>query len=163
MARIADAVLIVEDDPGLQAQLRWYFDDIEVAVAGDRATAVAEVRRREPAVVLQDLGLPPDSAGISEGLSCLQDILRLAPDTKVIVITGSNDRSSAIEAVSLGAFDFFQKPIDQAILKIVVQRALRMHALEAENRRLRETLATSPLDGVLGARESMRRVWRMIE
>lgn len=163
MGRNADAILIVEDDPGLQKQLRWSFDDLEVSVAVDRATALAEVRRREPAVVLQDLGLPPDPAGTSEGLGCLREILRLAPHTKVIVVTGSHAHSSAIEAISLGAFDFFQKPIDQTVLKIVVQRALRVHALETENRQLRESLTASPLDGVIGSSESMRRVCRMVE
>jgi two-component system NtrC family response regulator len=156
-------VLIVEDDPGLRTQLRWALDDLEVAVAGDRAAAIADVRRHEPAVVLQDLGLPPDDAGVSEGLACLEDILRLAPNTKVIVITGSHERSSALEAISLGAFDFFQKPIDESVLKVVVQRALRMHALETENRRLRNAPVPSPLDGVIGASESMRKVCRIIE
>ena len=157
------SVLIVEDDPGLQTQLRWCFDGMDVAIAGDRATALVELRRLEPAVVLQDLGLPPDAAGVSEGLACLQDILRAAPATKVVVITGNGDRSNALQSVRMGAFDFLQKPVDPDLLKLVVQRAFRMHALERENVRLSSAGTGSPLDGVIAASESMRRACRTIE
>ncbi|HVJ30702.1 MAG TPA: response regulator, partial [Gammaproteobacteria bacterium] len=81
-------LLIVEDDPGIQSQLRWCFDDYEVISAADRETAIIELRRHEPAVVLQDLGLPPDDSGVTEGFATLKEILKLAPFTKVVVVTG---------------------------------------------------------------------------
>src|SRR5688500_15224245 len=93
-------LLIVEDDPGLQKQLRWCFDEYEVITATDREQAIAELRRFEPPVVLQDLGLPPDAQGVSEGMRTLQEILSLAPQTKVIVVTGNHDRDNAVKAVS---------------------------------------------------------------
>ena len=106
MNKGARKLLIVEDDPGLQSQLRWCFDQYEVLPAEDRSSALAQMRRHEPAVVLQDLGLPPDPSGVDEGLATLADILELAPHTKIIVITGNDDRENAVKAVGLGAYDF---------------------------------------------------------
>jgi two-component system NtrC family response regulator len=156
-------LLIVEDDPGIQSQLRWCFEDYEVLAATDREAAINELRRHEPGVVLQDLGLPPDEDGVSEGFATLRDILSLAPFTKVVVITGHGDQSNAVKAVGLGAYDFYQKPVDVDTLQLIVQRAYRIHALEAENRRLLEALGTSPLDGVIASSDAMLKVCRTVE
>ncbi len=88
-------LLAVEDDPGLQSQLRWCFDGYKVLIAGNREEAITRLRRYEPGVVTLDLGLPPDPGGVTEGLATLQEILSLAPETKVIVVTGDNDRANA--------------------------------------------------------------------
>ncbi|HVY64804.1 MAG TPA: PEP-CTERM-box response regulator transcription factor [Gammaproteobacteria bacterium] len=163
MADSTRKLLIVEDDPGIQSQLRWCFEDYEVIAATDRQTAINELRRHEPPVVLQDLGLPPDDEGVEEGFATLREILQLAPFTKVIVVTGHGDQSNAVKAVGLGAYDFYQKPVDVDTLQLIVQRAYHMHALEAENRRLAEALGNSPLDGVIAACEAMLKVCRTIE
>ena len=89
-------------------------------------------------MVLQDLGLPPDAEGVSEGMRTLKEILSLAPHTRVIVITGNADRDNAMRAVSLGAYDFYQKPLDPDVLRLIVSRAFRLHALEEQNRQLCE-------------------------
>ena len=156
-------LLIVEDDPGIQSQLRWCFEDWEVIAATDRESAINELRRHEPAVVLQDLGLPPDDSGVTEGFATLREILKLAPFTKVVVVTGHGDQSNAVKAVGLGAYDFYQKPVDVDTLQLIVQRAYQIHSLEAENRQLAEGLGASPLDGVIAASESMLKVCRTIE
>jgi two-component system NtrC family response regulator len=155
--------LIVEDDPGLQSQLRWCFDGYEVIAAEDRSSALAQLRRHEPAVVLQDLGLPPDPAGVSEGLAALADILEMAPHIKIIVITGNDDRENAVKAVGLGAYDFYQKPIDTDVLSLIVQRAYRMYELEEENRRLMRQQSASPLEGIIGTSDRMLQICRQIE
>ena len=156
-------LLIVEDDPGIQSQLRWCFEDYEVIAATDRQTAINELRRHEPAVVLQDLGLPPDDSGVTEGFATLREILQLAPFTKVVVVTGHGDQSNAVKAVGLGAYDFYQKPVDVDTLQLIVQRAFQIHVLEAENRRLAEAVGVSPLDGVIAASDAMMKVCRTIE
>jgi two-component system NtrC family response regulator len=156
-------LLIVEDDPGIQSQLRWCFEDYEVIPATDRTSAINELRRHEPPVVLQDLGLPPDDTGVSEGFATLREILQLAPFTKVVVVTGHGDQSNAVRAVGLGAYDFYQKPVDVDTLQLIVQRAYQIHTLEAENRRLAEALGVSPLDGVIAASEAMLKVCRTVE
>jgi two-component system, NtrC family, response regulator len=153
----------VEDDLGLQKQLKWFFDQYEVLTATGREAAITEVRRHEPPVVLQDLGLAGDSVGVDEGFECLQDILRLAPSTKVIVVTGNGERDNAVRAVAAGAFDFYQKPVDLDVLGITVQRAFRVAELEDENRQLRGSLRASPLAGVLAASDAMVKICRQIE
>jgi two-component system NtrC family response regulator len=163
MNNAARKLLIVEDDPGIQSQLRWCFEEYDIIVAGDRPSAIAELRRHEPAVVLQDLGLPPDDSGVEEGLATLREILTLAPHTKVVVVTGHGDQSNAVRAVGLGAYDFYQKPVDADTLQLIVGRAYQLHELEGENRRLAETQGGSPLDGVIAASDAMLKVCRKIE
>jgi len=156
-------LLIVEDDLGLQKQLKWCFDEHEVLIAGTRAEALAQLRRFEPPVVLQDLGLPPDPEGVNEGMQTLRETLSLAPGTKVIVVTGNNDRDNAVRAVSLGAYDFYQKPVDTDVLRLIVSRAFHIHALEQQNRQLQETQFTAPFEGMIATDDSMLKVRRMIE
>ncbi|MEP2235360.1 MAG: PEP-CTERM-box response regulator transcription factor [Alteripontixanthobacter sp.] len=129
-------LLIVEDDPGLKAQLKWAYEDFEVIIAGDRESALTALRSEEPAVVTLDLGLPPDPDGVSEGFAVLDAIMELKPDTKVIVATGHEARESALTAIERGAYDFYRKPIDIEALGLIVHRAFGLHRIEAENRRL---------------------------
>jgi two-component system, NtrC family, response regulator len=156
-------LLVVEDDVGLQKQLRWSFDEYEVIFAGNREDALAQIRRHEPAVVLQDLGLPPDAEGVTEGFATLKDILSLAPTTRVIVITGNADRDNAMRAVSLGAYDFYQKPLDPEVLRLIVGRAFRLCELERQNRQLQEAQLRAPFEGLIATDDAMLRVCRMIE
>ncbi len=155
-------LLVVEDDLGLQKQIKWCFVDYEVLFADTRASAIAQLRRHEPAVVLQDLGLPPDAEGVTEGMALLAETLELAPHTKVIVVTGNHDKDNAVRAVGLGAYDFYQKPLDTDVLQLIVSRAFSLYELEQENQRLRGA-RRSPLAGVIATSESMVRVCRMIE
>ena len=156
-------LLIVEDDKGLQSQLRWCFDDYEVVVSGDRETAIAQLRRHQPGVVLLDLGLPPDPGGVTEGLATLEAILSMQPETKVIIVTGDNDRANAVQAIGHGAYDFYQKPVEPEILKLIVQRAYRVCELEIENRHLQESGLKWPLRGVVASSPEMLKVCRMVE
>ncbi|MDH3748029.1 MAG: PEP-CTERM-box response regulator transcription factor [Gammaproteobacteria bacterium] len=156
-------LLIVEDDPGLLSQLKWCFEDYDVATAADRDAAIAELRRHEPTVVLQDLGLPPEPEGVEEGLATLAETLKIAPHTKVIVVTGNGDQENALTAVGQGAYDFYEKPVDTDTLKLLVDRAFNISELESENRRLQSQVNESPLDGIVAASEGMLAVCRMIE
>jgi two-component system NtrC family response regulator len=156
-------LLIIEDDPGLQKQLRWSFDAYDVVVAGDRESALAQIRRHEPAVVTMDLGLPPDPDGSTEGLATLQQILALAPDTRVIVLTGNQERGNAVKAIAMGAYDFHQKPCDPEVLGLVIQRAFFLSALQNENRRMQQSQVDSPMAGVISRDAGMLKVCRNIE
>ena len=122
-AQFKPKLLIIEDDEGLQRQLRWAYDDYEVLVASDRASAIDLLRSQEPAVVTLDLGLPPDPDGVTEGFAALETILALKPDTKVIVASGHGARESALRAIGSGAYDFYQKPVDIDQLGLIVRRA----------------------------------------
>jgi two-component system NtrC family response regulator len=156
-------ILIVEDDEGIQRQLRWSFEDYTVLIAGNRAQAIEILRAEEPKVVTLDLGLPPDPDGASEGLATLDEILTLAPRTKVIMVSGNEDRRNAMQAVGLGAYDFYQKPIDLDELKLIIERAFRLQGLEEENEALRQSEGQSPLAGIITASPSMLKVCAMVE
>jgi two-component system NtrC family response regulator len=165
MAETKPKLLIVEDDEGLQAQLKWAYDDFEVILAGDRASAIAALRADEPSVVTLDLGLPPDPDGISEGLAVLDAIVALKPDTKVIVASGHGARESALTAIERGAYDFYQKPVDIEQLGLIVRRALNLHRIEAENRVLADRAGEGNrvLGGLITTAPEMVRVARTIE
>jgi len=156
-------LLIVEDDPGLQSQLRWCFEGYKVLLAGDREAALEYVRRDAPPVVTLDLGLPPDPENASEGLALLEKIIEVAPDTKVIVVTGNDDRENAVRAVGLGAYDFYQKPIDAEVLNLIVGRAHKLYELELENRNLLRLQGGSPLQGILASSPQMLKVCQTVE
>jgi len=164
VAESKDKLLIVEDDPGLQSQLKWSFEDFDVALAEDAEGALALLRRLEPPVVTLDLGLPPDPGGVNEGFRLLEEILALAPDTKVIVVTGHNDRTNAMRAIAMGAYDFYEKPIDSDLLAITIKRATRLYHIEQENRRLQSSLVgTSALEGLIASSPEMLKVCRTVE
>ena len=163
MTQNKEKLLIIEDDPGLQKQLRWSLDAYDVVLAGDREAALAQIRRHEPAVVTMDLGLPPDPDGSTEGLATLAQILALAPDTRVIVLTGNQDHTNAVKAIGMGAYDFHQKPVDPEVLNLVIQRAFFLHELQQENRRMQANGADSPLGGVITRDPGMLKVCRNIE
>ncbi len=158
-------LLIVEDDEGLQRQLRWAYDDYEVIVATDRASAIDALRAEEPDVVTLDLGLPPDPDGVSEGFATLSEILALKPDTKIIVASGHGARESAMRAISSGAYDFYQKPVDIDELGMIVKRAFHLHAIEADNARLASATPgnVTVLGGMITAAPEMLKVAGTIE
>ncbi len=158
-------LLIVEDDEGLRAQLKWAYDDFEVVMAGDREAAIAVLRSEEPAVVTLDLGLPPDPDGTTEGFAVLDAIMALKPDTKVIVASGHGARESTLTAIERGAYDFYQKPVDIDQLGLIVRRAFNLHRIEQENRALAEKAGegNKVLGGLITAAPEMVKVARTIE
>ncbi|MCF6251996.1 MAG: PEP-CTERM-box response regulator transcription factor [Methylococcaceae bacterium] len=155
-------LLIIEDDPGLQKQLKWSFEKYQTIIAGDRKEAITALRRFTPSVVTLDLGLPPDPANASEGLETLKEILQLAPTTKVIVVTGNDERENAIIAVAMGAYDFYQKPIDIDVLTLIIERAFQLDQLEKDNLKLLQN-SNEPLAGIIATSPQMQKLSRMIE
>jgi len=156
-------LLIVEDDPALQKQMRWAFDQFETLVATDRATAMAHVRRQAPPVVTMDLGLPPDPDAVSEGFLLLDEIMAAAPDTKVVVLTGQHDRGNALRAIGAGAYDFFAKPFEPDLLRLTIDRAFRLHELQLENRRLQSVRRPDAFAGLITGDPEMLRICRTVE
>ncbi|MFQ5533350.1 MAG: PEP-CTERM-box response regulator transcription factor [Sphingomonadales bacterium] len=163
MSEQKKTLLVVEDDKGLQRQLRWNFEDYKVVIAEDHDSAIAQLRAAEPKVVTLDLGLPPDPDGATEGLRTLERILHLAPDAKVVVVTGNEDRQNALRAIAAGAYDFCQKPAEPEVLGLIVSRAFYLAELEAENRALARSDRKSPLSGVITGSAEMIEVCEMVE
>ena len=156
-------ILVIEDDPGLRSQLKWCFEGFEVLQAEDMETAVKQLDKHYPSVVTLDLGLPPDPGGVTVGFSVLEKIVTDFPKVKVIVVTGQEDRENALKAISMGAYDFFHKPIDAKVLPLVAERAFHLQEIEHEHRALLEQKKTSPLDGVITASPAMLKVCEMVE
>lgn len=156
-------LLIIEDDPALQKQMRWAFDRNETQVAGDPETALAQLRRYEPAVVAMDLGLPPHPNDTTEGFALLESILALAPYTKVIVLTGQNDRANALRAIKLGAYDFFAKPFEPELLGLTIERAFCLYEIEEENRRLQSATRPNGFAGIISRDAQMQRICQTAE
>jgi two-component system NtrC family response regulator len=157
-------LLVVEDDLGLQKQLKWGLEQYELVFAADRETAIAQLRRYEPDVITLDLGLPPDPANASEGMRVLQQIMQLHPESKVIVLTGNDDKINAVKSIGLGAYDYCQKPMDLDTLGLILERAFKLRDLEKENRRLAAIQPhNTPLQGVIASSEEMLEVCKLVE
>jgi two-component system NtrC family response regulator len=156
-------LLVVDDEEDLRTQMKWALaEDYSVLLAGDRFEALARLREARPAIVTLDLGLPPRAQGIEEGMAALREIHQAEPETKVIVITGRDEREHALQAVSLGAYDYFTKPVQIDELKVVLRRALQLYELERENRELQRRLGGQGLEELIGASGPMERVFATI-
>ncbi|MDH5392204.1 MAG: PEP-CTERM-box response regulator transcription factor [Gammaproteobacteria bacterium] len=158
------SLLVIEDDPGLQSQMKWCFDkDIEIIIADDNKSALTALRRFEPAVVTLDLGLPPDPGGSSEGFKLLEEIIKLSPNTKVIIITGREEKENAVKAIGMGAYDFYQKPVEAETLSFVVERAFKLAALEQKTREFEKNQAHNNNYGIITSSPEMLHIIQMIE
>jgi two-component system NtrC family response regulator len=156
-----ERLLVVDDDLGIQKQLKWALSGMDVVFAADRPSAIVQLRRHEPSVVTLDLGLPPDPANASEGLLALKEILTLAPGTKVIVVTGNDDKENALKAIALGAYDYYQKPIDTDTINLIIERALNLASLEKENMMLAK--AHTAMGRIIGNSDSIQVASRKAE
>ncbi|MCK5335259.1 MAG: sigma 54-interacting transcriptional regulator, partial [Gammaproteobacteria bacterium] len=144
--------------------MKWCFgDDIDVVIADDNKSGLTALRRFEPAVVTLDLGLPPDPGGSSEGFKLLVDILALAPGTKVIIITGREEKENAVKAIGMGAYDFYQKPVDADTLSFVVERAFKLALLEQQTREYEKNKAHNNNFGIITANPEMLSIIQTIE
>lgn len=163
MENTQKTILIVEDDEGLQSQLKWHFDDFDttIALASNAQEAEAAVRLYEPSIVIHDLGLPPDSEGVAEGFKSIQRIMSIAPHCKIIVLTGKNDHRNALKSIELGAFDFYTKPIEPSQLDYAINQALRLSALESELKSA--NIQTDALPGLVTANTHMQNICRMVK
>jgi two-component system NtrC family response regulator len=157
------SLLVVEDNLSLQKQLKWSLEGYQVFLADDRISAIRQLKQHHMPVMTLDLGLPPDTSNASEGLAALEEILNLAPHTKVIVVTGNDDRENALKAISLGAYDFYHKPVNPDILVLIVDRAYNLYELETEIQQLAEQSSASPLDGIIGSSAQMLSACQMVE
>lgn len=163
MTKKIRSLLVVEDDPGLQRQYKWNFENYNTIIAGAREEAIAFFEKEKPAVVTLDLGLPPDPDGTSEGFATLEEILKIAPNTKIIVASGHGSHDSALKAIAMGAYDFYQKPVNPDQLGLIVERAFRLYDLEEENLRLSQNNKASGFQGLITGSQDMYKVCNMVE
>lgn len=159
------SLLIVEDDEDIQTQLKWSFaKEYEILQAYDRSEAINIVKKEKPPVVTLDLGLPPEPDTAEEGMKCLDEIMRNAPYTKVIIITGNAQKQVAFNAIRKGAYDYFRKPIDIQELSVIIKRAFYLAEIEAENLKLHKALEEKMgFGGMIGQSYGMQKVFDIIK
>jgi two-component system NtrC family response regulator len=160
-----EKLLIIEDDEDILTQLKWGLSKYyKVLVAKDRDSAMKVIRKERPKVVTLDLGLPPEPDNTENGFRCLGDILQELPSTKVIVITGNNEKESALKSVEMGAYDFYQKPINISELKVILKRAFYLYDLEQENIKMYDAIKIGDrFEGMIGFCPKMQEIFRTIK
>ena len=156
-------ILFVDDDQGLNRQLRWAFSEFETRGAHDRENAVKVAGEFNPQIVVLDLGLPPDAQGASEGLKTLVELKKTLPKAKIIMLSGNEHRENAVMAVKLGAYDFCQKPMDQQVLRLIIERAINLQGLEQEVGKLSIKQPSRRLESIITAADNMQEVCDLIE
>jgi two-component system NtrC family response regulator len=156
-------LLVVDDDEGLCRQYRWAFPEYQVLTGQSRQAGRTLFARERPPVAIVDLGLPPDPGGATEGLALVRELLGSAPDTKIIIATGNEDTDCALQAVAMGAIDFFHKPVDNEVLRVILERAYNLSRLELQNRRLGELPRPSPIQHIITGDEQMLKLCHSIE
>jgi DNA-binding NtrC family response regulator len=153
-------VLVVDDDDAVRSGLYWALaSDYQVLQAASKEEACVLINDEDIQVVVSDLHLPPNVNDISEGLALIDVARAQDPPLQVVVITGSDSKRAALEAVKRGAYGFFEKPLDPAELLHIVNQAARLRQLEIENRRLRDELSRPPgFAHLTGTSQALERV-----
>lgn len=156
-------LLIVDDDEEIRTQMKWALcQEYDIHLAKDSTTALADFAQEQPAVVVLDLGLPPNLGTPQEGMALLAEMCRRNSSVKVIIVSGQGERQTALQAVGAGAYDFLTKPINIEELKIILKRAFHLASLERDYLDLQQQLQTETFEGMLGASAPMHRVFNAI-
>jgi two-component system NtrC family response regulator len=157
-------LLIIEDEKSVAKQLRWGLsDEYEITIASDAKKGRQLLGSGAFPVATLDLGLPPHPDTPQEGFQLLEEIGVLAPETRIVVITGNAEYENALKAINLGAADFYAKPIDLDILRIILERTYHIHELEEENRRLlQQTNESGSLCDMIGVSPVMAKLFDRI-
>ncbi len=157
-------LLIVDDDESILLSMKWAFaQEYEILLAGNRQEALEIFKREHPALVTLDLGLPPDARGVEEGFLTLSSLISENPYTKVIIISGQEEKQNALMAIGQGAYDFFCKPVQVEEVSIILRRAFRVHQLESEHRTLQATRAEDSFMELIGTSSQIQQVFSIIE
>jgi len=156
-------LLIVDDDDEIRTQMKWALaSDYAVVMAGDRSAAVEQFRTNHPAVVLLDLGLPPNPGTPEEGLATLSEILAIDRMAKVVIVSGQGEKGPALRAIGAGAYDFLGKPVEMDELKLLLKRCFHLAKLEREYFQMQQTLREDSFEGLLGTGVRMQSVFDAI-
>jgi two-component system, NtrC family, response regulator len=156
-------LLIVDDDEEIRTQMKWALaKDYEVSLAEDRASALENFRATQPAVVLLDLGLPPNPGNPEEGLAVLSDLIQQDRFVKVVIVSGQGEKENALRAIGSGAYDFLSKPVEMEELKFLLKRAFHVAQLERDYAKMQQTAEGDSFEGMMGGSSQMRPIFETI-
>ena len=131
-------ILLVDDQEQLLAQMRWVLDaDFEILTATNEGEALETFMTERPSVAVVDLALNRENPLDLGGLRLIEKFIEQDPATRIIVVTGNEDDANALQAVRMGAYDYYSKPIRLAELKVMIQRAVEVHRIHQRLNRIR--------------------------
>lgn len=156
-------LLIVDDDEEIRTQMKWALaQEYDIVLAGDRAGATEQFKATRPAVVLLDLGLPPNPGTPEEGLATLSELLAVDNQAKIVIVTGQAEKNIALRAVGAGAYDLLGKPADMDEVKMLLKRCFYVAHLEREYREMQQKIKGGSFEGMLGTNPRVLAVFESI-
>jgi DNA-binding NtrC family response regulator len=152
-------ILIVEDEDKLRRVMQLHLEsagfEVDTAASAEQAFPFAG----QANLVLTDLRLPG-----MDGMRFIQQLQSRGIQAGIVVITAHGTVETAVEAMKMGAADFLQKPFSLDHLATVVQKAMAIQFLRAENQRLRDALDTRYQFGnIVGRSPAMREIFQTVE
>lgn len=153
-------VFLIEDDRAVRKGCEQALAIADIAVRGfaDAESMLAALTQgARPALVISDVRLPG-----RDGLTLLRELRQIDRELPVLLITGHGDVAMAVEAMREGAQDFIEKPFPSERLVSAARRALAQHALQQENRRLRERLGAAGVERIIGQAPAMQRIRQLV-
>ena len=163
----ATPILVVDDDQGLLLSIKATLLSAgmpEPALVSDSRRVLELVHRNQFQVVLLDLMMPHIG-----GIDLLQQLKEKFPDIECIVVTAMDEAASAVQALSLGAYDYLVKPLNSEKLIIVINHALERYNLRHELSLLKKKQSFADLsqpekfDNIIAEDEAMALVFRQVE
>ncbi|MBK7869360.1 MAG: sigma-54-dependent Fis family transcriptional regulator [Saprospiraceae bacterium] len=153
-------VLITDDEGSIRRTLKeiLQFEKYEVDEAADGLDCLAKVKKTQYDAILLDIKMPK-----MDGMETLEKLQELAPDTPVIMISGHGTIDTAVEAVKKGAFDFIAKPPDLNRLLITIRNAMDKSSLVSEAKVLKQRIAKSKVQEIIGESEGIIKIKETIE
>jgi two-component system response regulator PilR (NtrC family) len=154
-------ILIVDDEPSMREMLRIVLrrDGYDVQLADSGREAIDQLRQNNFDLLLSDIKMP-DVSGV-EVLRAAKEINR---DVVAFMMTAYASTSTAVEAMRLGAVDYFTKPFSMDELRLKIRQHLESHQLKQENVLLKKALKTRyEFSNIIGRSEPMLEVFRMVE
>jgi DNA-binding NtrC family response regulator len=153
----------VDDDTSLRSKIASTFrTEFETFEGGDYETAYKLLQESELDVLL--LGLPMASGGVKECTELLDRLDGSEIDTLVIVLSSDTKKTTALKVIDSGCYDYFIKPVDTDVLRLLIERAVEKVHIQRENRLLREEISRkNTLGDLIGATDSMRHVFDSIK
>src|SRR3984893_9822375 len=149
------SVLLVDDESAIRDSLRMIleYEGYRVEEAGGGAQALARLADRLPDAVLLDIKMPE-----MDGIEVLRAMRERGYDMPVLMVSGHADVATAVEATRLGAYDFFEKPLQRDRVLVSLRNAVESARLRAENR----SLGVEP-ETLIGAAAAMRKLRETID
>lgn len=159
-----EKILLIDDEKEVLKKIKWALaDNLDVISADRTEDAIAKLRSEKPRIVTLDMDLAIDESTGPEELPVLEEMTRIDPHLKVIVIAADSQREVAVRAIQRGAFDYSCKPVDVNELRLIIQRAVHTRKLEEENEILHSRLEdVFTFDNIIGSSPEMENVFTMI-